>query len=389
MASIHPYKTSIQSVCGLVHRDCQFIPAAPERRDRRNEPMKFLRALLYLIALPAIMGVLFGYFGSVHPALDTLSHFRLHLAVIAAAGGLLLMLVRRKALGSLLIFSALFSLVFHISQFGDPLASPLARQLESRFQTLIGDRIGLKLPVRAEPLAGGARYTLLHANLWHHNTDVKEFLRLAGEVSADVMTLNEVSAQWRPALDTLRAAYPNQLVCEDDSIYGGLAILSKRPFVESAENGCSDEGALALQHVDFGGREAVVGTAHLLWPWPHGQARQIGEMRERLRANSKSGLPLIFAGDLNAVSWSHSVKRIASFLDAKRLTVPGGSWLHRTLPSQYIQRFGLPIDNVLTRGIDVTKIETLPPFGSDHLAVRAEFVLPLKPEKGSVAALAD
>jgi endonuclease/exonuclease/phosphatase (EEP) superfamily protein YafD len=351
--------------------------------------MKFLRALLYLITLTALAGVLFGYFGSVHPSLDALSHFRLHLAVIAAAGGLLLMLVRRKAAGFLFVFSALFALAFHIDQFGDPLGSPLARQMEGRLQTLIGDRIGVKLPVRAEPRAEGPRYTLLYANLWHDNAEVKEFLRLAGEVNADLMTLNEVSAQWRPALETLRSAYPNQLVCDDHSIYGGLAILSKRPFVESAENGCSNEGALALQHVDFGGREAVVGTAHLFWPWPHGQARQIGEMRERLRDNAKSGLPLIFAGDLNAVRWSHSIRRIASFLDAKRLTVPGGSWLYHTIPSRYIQRFGLPIDNVLTRGIEVTKVETLPPFGSDHLPVRAEFALPLKPEKGSVAALAN
>jgi endonuclease/exonuclease/phosphatase (EEP) superfamily protein YafD len=324
----------------------------------------------------------------VHPSLDTLSHFRLHLAVIAAAGGLLLMLARRKAVGFLFVFSALFSLAFHVGQFGDLLGSPLARQVQGQFQTLIGDRIGLKLPVQAEPQAGGARYRFLHVNLRYDNENDKEFLRLAGEVNADLMTLNEVSQRWLPALETLRAAYPHQLVCEDDTIYGGLAILSKRPFVESAENGCFNEGALALQHVDIGGRETVIGAAHLFWPWPFGQARQIGEMRERMRANAKTGLPLIFAGDLNAVPWSYSVKRIAAFLDAKRQTIAGGSWLHRSLPEQYMKLFGLPIDNVLVRGVEVLNIESLPPFGSDHLPVRAEFGLPLKPEKGSVAALA-
>jgi hypothetical protein len=62
--------------------------------------MKFLRAFLYLVTLPAIMGVLFGYFGSVHPSLDSLAHFRLHLAVIAGTGGLFMMLVQRKSLRS-------------------------------------------------------------------------------------------------------------------------------------------------------------------------------------------------------------------------------------------------------------------------------------------------
>ena len=335
--------------------------------------MKFLRALLYLAALPALAGVLFGYFGTVHPSLDSLAHFRLHLAVIAALGGLLMMLVRRKAIGLLVIFSALLPLAFHTGQFPDLADLKLAERIGSRLQPLIGDRLGLKLTAEAAPVPPGPRYTLLHANLRFDNEDAKGFLRLAGEVNADVMTLNEVSRQWLPALETLKSSYPNQLVCSADSVIGGVAILSKRPFLESAENGCSNGGVLALQHVDFGGRGAVVGAAHLFWPWPHRQAQQISEMRERLRANGKAGMPLIFAGDLNAVRWSHSVKRIAAFLGAQRLTIPGGSWLHHTIPPPYTQRFGLPIDNVLVRGLWVTEIGTLPPFGSDHLPVRAEF----------------
>jgi endonuclease/exonuclease/phosphatase (EEP) superfamily protein YafD len=349
--------------------------------------MKFLRALLYLITLPAILGVLFGYFGQVHPSLDSLSHFRLHLAVIAALGGLLLMLVRRKAIGSLVIFSALFSLAFHTGQFVDLAGWKIGNRIGIQLQALIGDRFGLKLAAKPLPAPAGPRYTLLHANLRFDNADPKGLLRLAGEVNADVMTLNEVSRQWLPALETLKAAYPNQLICSADSVIGGVAILSKRPFVENDENGCTNKGVLALQHIDFGGREAVVGSAHLKWPWPHGQAAQIGDMRDRLRANAKRGLPLIFAGDLNAVRWSYAVRRLGFLLGAERLTIPGGSWLYHAIPAQYTQRFGLAIDNVLTRGIEVTQIGTLPPFGSDHLAVRAEFSLPTK-EKTAEMALA-
>ena len=77
------------------------------------------------------------------------------------------------------------------------------------------------------------------------------------------------------------------------------------------------------------------------------------------------------------------------FLGARRLTVPGGTWLHHSLDAKYVRWFGLPIDNVMARDADVSKIETLPPFGSDHLAVRVEFGLALKPEKGAVAGLAN
>ena len=333
--------------------------------------MKFIRALFYLLALPALAGVLFGYFGSVHASLDSLAHFRLHLAVIAALAGLLLMLVRRKAAGFLVILSALTSLVFHV----DDLGGKSAWQMVSQVRGLLPEELGLKPAALAVPEPAGPRYTLLHANLRFDNEDAKGFLRLAGEVNADVMTLNEVSRQWLPALETLRAAYPNQLICSADSVIGGVAVLSKRPFVENAENGCSNGGVLALQHIDFGGREAIVGVAHLLWPWPLGQPQQIGEMRDRLRASAKTGLPLIFAGDLNAVRWSHSAKRIASFLGARRVPVAGGTWLHHSAPVDYISWFGLPIDNVMARGISVTSAQTLPPFGSDHLAVRAEFAI--------------
>ena len=201
----------------------------------------------------------------------------------------------------------------------------------------------------------GPRYSLLHANLRFDNDDPKGFLRLAGEIGADVMTLNEVSKRWLPALETLKAAYPHQLVCTADSAIGGVAILSKRPFVDNAENGCSNGGALALQHVDFGGREAVVGSAHLFWPWPHGQPGRSAQCASGCAANGKAGMPMIFAGDLNAVRWSHSAKRIASFLGARRVPVAGGTWLHHTAPADYISWFGLPIDNVMARGISGDK----------------------------------
>ncbi len=350
--------------------------------------MTFIRAFFYLLALPALIGVLLGYFGSVHASLDSIAHFRLHLAVIAAAGGLLLMLVRRRAAGFLVTASALVSLAFHAEQIPGQLISAMHGQARALIQQQVGNRLGLTFWQPAAAAANWPRYTLLHANLRFDNPDPKGFLRLAGEVNADVMTLNEVSKQWLPALEILEAAYPHQLVCSADSAIGGVAILSKRPFVDNAENGCSNAGVLALQHVDFGGREAVVGSAHLFWPWPHGQSGQISAMRERLRSNGKAGMPMIFAGDLNAVRWSHSAKRIASFLSARRVPVAGGTWLHHTAPADYISWFGLPIDNVMARGIIVTNAGTLAPFGSDHLAVRAEFVLPAKEQEGAAGTLA-
>jgi endonuclease/exonuclease/phosphatase (EEP) superfamily protein YafD len=202
-----------------------------------------------------------------------------------------------------------------------------------------------------------------------------------GEVRPDLLILNEVSAAWRTHIETLKPLYPNQLVCSAQSRIGSVAILSSRPFAEDSANGCSNAGALAFQIVDFGGQRVMVGAAHLLWPWPEGQPEQLTEMRGRMKAAGRAELPLLFAGDLNAARWSHSARRTMSFLQARALTIPGGTWLYHTAPADWISRLGLPIDNVFVRAVDVVSAKTLRPFGSDHLPVLVKFSLTRKSGK--------
>jgi endonuclease/exonuclease/phosphatase (EEP) superfamily protein YafD len=348
--------------------------------------MKFLRALLYLLAMSSLAVVLLGYFGQVHASLDSLAHFRLHFAVLAAVFGLVLMPVRRKAFGFLVIFSALIPLFSHMDEFGG--ASP--RQLASLIWDMLPEQISEKsdrLPALSQP--AGPRYRLLHANLRFDNPDPKGFLKLAGEAGADVITLNEVSQQWLPLLETLKSAYPHQLVCSADSKIGGVAILSKRPFADDPLNGCSDKGVLAFQLIDFGGRTARIGTAHLLWPWPHLQPLQLSGMRARMVLAGDAAGPLMFAGDLNAAPWSFAAKRIARYLKAPVITIAGGSWLYHTLPARYIIWTGLPIDNVFTRSVTIVSAARGAPFGSDHLPAIVEFEIVDTPKQETKTVLAN
>lgn len=329
--------------------------------------MRYLRLLFILLALPSAIALLLGYFGSVHPSLDSFAHFRLHLAAVMIAAGLLLMLVRGKAIGCLFILIAAMPLTAHRHFFERP-SGEIVTQIEN---PLPDSAAGKTSRLNSEP-GFSPRYRLLHANLRFDNPEPKEFLRLVGETKPDVLTLNEVSTVWLPVMETLKASYAYQLVCTAPSRIGGVAILSRRPFSGDAMNGCSNEGVLALQQVDFGGRVATVGTVHLLWPWPHRQPRQITAMRERLRQAGDSGRPMIFAGDLNAAPWSHAAKRIASFLNASVVTVPWGGWIYHTVPDEYAW-LGLPIDNMFTRGVTVARAERWQAFGSDHLPVLIEF----------------
>jgi endonuclease/exonuclease/phosphatase (EEP) superfamily protein YafD len=330
--------------------------------------MSFLRALFLLLAILSAAALLLGYFGSVHPSLDSFAHFRLHMAALTVLAGLLLMLVRRKMIGFLFLLAALIPLGVQIEYFSG--RSP--GELVGLFREMLPEDVAGKSDRLASNADIAPRYRLLHANLRFDNRDPKEFLRLVGETAPDVMTLNEVSEIWLPMVETLKASYPNQLVCTAPSKIGGVAILSKRPFAGDAMNGCTDKGVLALQQIDFGGRVATAGSVHLLWPWPHSQSQQITGMRERLRLAGESGRPLIFAGDLNAAPWSFASKRIASFLNAAPVIVPWGGWIYQTVPDDYAWA-GLPIDNVFARGISVSNAARGRPFGSDHLPVLIEF----------------
>jgi endonuclease/exonuclease/phosphatase (EEP) superfamily protein YafD len=346
--------------------------------------MSFLRAIFLLLAILSATALLLGYFGSVHASLDSFAHFRLHLAALTVLAGLLLMLVRRKAIGFLFVLAALIPLGVHIEYFSG--RSP--GELVGLVREMLPEDVAGKSDRLASDADTAPRYRLLHANLRFDNREPKEFLRLVGETTPDVMTLNEVSEIWLPIVETLKASYPNQLVCITTNKIGGVAILSKRPFAGDAINGCTDRGVLALQQVDFGGRIVTVGSVHLLWPWPHGQSQQITGMRERMRLAGESGRPLVFAGDLNAAPWSHTAKRIASFLNAAPVIVPWGGWIYQTVPDDYAWA-GLAIDNVFVRDIGISNAVRGRPFGSDHLPVLIEFSVLDKVEKETKTVLAN
>jgi len=52
----------------------------------------------------------------------------------------------------------------------------------------------------------------------------------------------------------------------------------------------------------------------------------------------------------------------------------GGTWIYERLPTSLAPFFGLPIDNVMTKGaVRLSGVKSLPPMGSDHLPLLVEF----------------
>lgn len=313
-----------------------------------------LAAVGSLLLLAAALA--FGYLGWLHPAFDSFSHFRIHLAALALLVVPLLLLARfwpeaifALALGA----TAIIQTVGMAPAPGFPVASAST----------------------AEPGGTQARYRLLHANLRFDNPRPEATLSLIGQLRPDVVTLNEVSAHWRERLASLEAAYPYRMICERRGHIGGVVILSRRPFAHGTTPSCGDRGSFAHAVVDFGGRSVEIAALHLGWPWPFEQPWQVPRVEPLLAG---LGDTAIIAGDLNAAPWSRTARSVEAAAGARLLRGIGPTWLDRRLPAWMRPLAGLPLDNVMVKGAVVPlSVATTAEGGSDHLPVLVEFsVLP-------------
>ncbi|MHB2265875.1 endonuclease/exonuclease/phosphatase family protein [Aliihoeflea sp. PC F10.4] len=307
--------------------------------------------LLRLGALCLVAGtagaISLGYLGWLHPGFDSFSHFRVHLAALLIIAVLPLALFRYWP-------EAIFAALLGIGALWSTLEPPPSEHVaEAGEQTAI--------------------FRLFHLNLRYDSERPDLVLSAIGEQRPDVVTLTEVSENWRGWLRVLEGTYPYQIVCPPPSRIGGVAILSRRPLVSDPAEACGDRGSYARVDIDFAGRQASVAALHLGWPWPFGQDRHLPFVEEAVSTLDDTAL---LAGDFNAVPWSRTVRRVAEAGGLDILRGIGATYLDRRLPSSWLQWIGLPIDHVLVKGgVEVRSAKTLAPVGSDHLPILVEFSL--------------
>lgn len=323
------------------------------------------RIILPFAALAIAMLLSLSFLGRLHPALDSIAHFRGHLAALLGIAGLLLLLAGfwKEGLVGLLFAAASFSSI------SDSLSLPGLTKVHAAFAPKDETR---------------AVYRLLQMNLRFDNKTPEKVLSLIGRTQPDAITFEEVSAHWLPMLDRLSAAYPHRIVCQGTTRVGGVAVLSRRPFEGGAAARCFARGALAVTTIDFGGQPVNVAALHLGWPWPYDQWAQADDLAGPL---GTLGETAILAGDFNAVGWSVTARRVAAAGGLTPVPSIGPTWLHRKLPKVLRPWIGLPIDHVLAKGNVVIHSATVQDdAGSDHLPVLVEFsLLPGAPAPGEQA----
>lgn len=331
----------------MILRLCRIMSSA-----RKPSTILRLAALLFVAGIAGALTL--GHLGWLHWAFDSFSHLRLHLAA-------LLLLVVPVLLGLRLRIEAFAAFCFAAATAAVTLGFVGPGGLGAHTITVAAD----------DP---APRYRLLHMNLRHDNPTPERGLSLIGQLRPDVVTLTEVSQMWEDRLSRLRSAYPFQIVCEPPTPIGGVAILSRRPFVQDTEAECHDRGALALASIDIAGREVDVAALHVGWPWPFAQPWQLPNLEPFLARIDETA---ILAGDLNSVPWSQSARRLEAMSGLTLLRSAGPTYAPQMLPDWLRSTVGLPIDHVMVGG-DVMPIELdhAPSFGSDHLPLLLEFTLP-------------
>jgi endonuclease/exonuclease/phosphatase (EEP) superfamily protein YafD len=324
-----------------------------QRSDLARKTATAAFAATMLVSIPLVL----GFFAGRHPAFDAVGHFRAHLAVLLAAGGLTLLSSRYWKQGLLAAALGVAALWTTLSSF------PVPGQVNAATDAQAGER---------------AVYRLLQLNVRYNNQTPEQVLSLIGRVQPDVITLDEVTAAWKPRLRQISAMYPFAVVCDAPHRVGGVAIVSRRPIAVGGAGHCLDGGSFATAPIDFGGRRLEVAAVHLQWPWPFKQAAQIDSLAGPLGGLGRTAL---LAGDLNAATWSATVRRIETQGGLVHVAGIGPSWLDRRLPDVLRPYAGLPIDHVMAKGdIVILSAKTLAAVGSDHLPVLVEFSLLGSPE---------
>lgn len=234
----------------------------------------------------------------------------------------------------------------------------------------------------SQPDPQSPKISLLVSNVLMENTKYEELLGLARKHDPDVILILEGGEVWRQQLSSLEQHYPNHILHPIDNTYGML-FYSRLP-VHNAELRFLIEDHIPSiylqlelsdgQLVHFFGvhPEPPSPTEHYRSTERDAELVLIGREARRLKG------PVIVAGDLNDVAWSHTTRlfqRISGLLDPRV-----GRGLFNTFHAEYFF-LRWPLDHIfVSEHFRLSQIERLPFCGSDHFPMHVTLTLTNLPD---------
>lgn len=219
------------------------------------------------------------------------------------------------------------------------------------------------------PPAGAARLRLLLLNVWDRNDDADAVAALLRSQRPDVVGLTELTPAWARALAPALGSFRARAVRPEASPFG-IGLYSRVPLTGARIARFGSRGTPSVVvRLQLGGRTLTLVLIHPPPPYsPGASARHRSEYRAL--ASMTFARPVAICGDLNAPPWSWAYDHLASALDLRDANRDrlAGTW-----PSFLPAFLRIPIDTcLLSDGVTVTRRETGPEVGSDHVPVLLE-----------------
>jgi endonuclease/exonuclease/phosphatase (EEP) superfamily protein YafD len=225
----------------------------------------------------------------------------------------------------------------------------------------------------------GRTLRLVVSNVKMDNHDALLWLEVIHAADPDVLIAVETDDWWAEQTRVLHPRYPHRVEVPQDNTYGFL-LFSKFPLHNTEVLHLVEETVPSIwTEVELPAGE----TFHLVAIHPRPPRPDLGQdsdlrdaelVRVARRVEGLgAGRPVIVAGDLNDVAWSHTTRlfqRLSGLLDPRI-----GRGLFSTFHAEY-PIFRWPLDHVFhSDEFTVRRLKLLEPVGSDHFPILIELVL--------------
>ncbi|GAB2598282.1 endonuclease/exonuclease/phosphatase family protein [Spirosoma areae] len=239
---------------------------------------------------------------------------------------------------------------------------------------------------RANRMAKENTIRLLVANVYMENTQSPKVCALAKKYEPDVVLVLEANQRWQNELAPIEASYPYRIFHPLDNAYG-LLLYARLPMRHHELRFLiqDDIPSVYVQFELTSGQVVHFYGVHPMPPSPTEHYRSAERDAELLLVGKevrKQQEPVIVAGDLNDVAWSHTTRlfqRVSGLLDPRI-----GRGFYNTFNARYFF-LRWPLDHVfVSHHFRLRQIRRLPNCGSDHFPIFTTLTFAPTPGKPKV-----
>ncbi|MEQ8243928.1 endonuclease/exonuclease/phosphatase family protein [Fulvivirga sp.] len=223
----------------------------------------------------------------------------------------------------------------------------------------------------------GEMISILECNVLQDNTSYQKLIDLVSQCEPSIVIALETDNKWEQGLSTLEADYPYTIKHPQDNTYG-ILVYSKLQIVDHSIDFLIDSGIPSVEAIiKLANNQMIkIFIVHPEPPSPTENERSTERDAELILIAKKvenEPLPVIVAGDLNDVAWSHTTRlfqRLSGLLDPRI----GRGFFNTFNAKHFLLRW--PLDHIFhSRHFMLYKIERMSSIDSDHFPMLIQLVL--------------